>query len=339
MIRHISFEKTPNFKSISHEVMGKAIFDFQVNNQKEYEGEPLDLPTVEFHGTEKIHGTNAAVCYNNIDGLWVQSRNNVIKIGEDNCGCAQAVANNEAEWLVLINHILIKHNIDLDAFTLTIYYEWAGGNIQGDNCAVSGSDKKAFIFAYARVSDDEGHLDWVDTKGISNDDCGIHNITDYPSYHITVNFNELERAQELLDSITFKMIEPKSPVGTHFNLDNVGEGAYYIAKVGTELIRFKHKGDAHGGKPKKKKTQEPINDARVQLLTNVAEQITPVWRLTQGITETGASTMKDFGTLLKWIVADIEKEESHMFVDIEYKEVHKYVVACVKSYFTETIGV
>jgi hypothetical protein len=46
-----------------------------------------ELPTVEFVGTVKLHGTNAAVCVRGADGpLWAQSRKNVLSKDRDNAG-------------------------------------------------------------------------------------------------------------------------------------------------------------------------------------------------------------------------------------------------------------
>jgi hypothetical protein len=38
----------------------------------------LKKPTLTFKGTVKLHGTNAGVSYNEVDGLWAQSRENII---------------------------------------------------------------------------------------------------------------------------------------------------------------------------------------------------------------------------------------------------------------------
>ena len=341
MKQHIPFGDTPNFKSIVHDMKKSAVYDYQVANKCEYvEGDPLVMPTIRFFGTEKIHGTNASVCYNHADGLWAQAKNRIIEIGDDNYGCAAAVMAQQDVWLELMLSLANEQNIDLDIHTLTIYFEWAGGNIQGDNSAVSGLDKSAFIFSHARVSMGDVHIKWISTVDAQASKHGIYNLTDYDMYTITLDFNDLDACVATLDDITLNVVEPKSPVGTAFNLDNVGEGVYYIALVNGELIRFKHKGLLHGGKPKQPKVRTPMDSDRIVFLIDLAAELIPVWRITQAIKETNATTMKDIGNVFKWIHQDILKEETVILADAntDYKDVQKFVVASVKEYYVDHIG-
>jgi hypothetical protein len=47
------------------------------------------LPTLKFTGTVKLHGTNAAIVYQQNVGHWYQSRNRVITSINDNFGFAE----------------------------------------------------------------------------------------------------------------------------------------------------------------------------------------------------------------------------------------------------------
>jgi hypothetical protein len=94
------------------------------------EGTPIfsdePLPIVKVTATEKIHGTNASVCYNHIGGFWVQSRKNIITPEKDNAGCAFDAYQKEAQWMSIINTLASTHNIDLSKNTISVYYEWCG---------------------------------------------------------------------------------------------------------------------------------------------------------------------------------------------------------------------
>ena len=58
MKRLIPFESIEQFRKVVKDI------NF-INGKNEI------LPTLNIIGTEKIHGTNAAVCYSNDDGFWV----------------------------------------------------------------------------------------------------------------------------------------------------------------------------------------------------------------------------------------------------------------------------
>jgi hypothetical protein len=101
-------------------------------------------------------------------------------------------------------------------------------------------------------------------------------------------------------------------------------------------FRLKAKGLKHGGKPKAKKVQMVSNEELATLVV-LANKLTPVWRITQGIKEVGAKSMKDTGNLLKWVNLDILKEEVPSLVEagIEFKQVQSYVSKVVKDYFVD----
>ena len=82
MKRHIDFGEIKQFRNVVRNVQdsaqyiktedGIAIFDRNVK-----------FPVIKAYATEKIHGTNAAVCYSNVDGFWVQGRNSIITTEKD----------------------------------------------------------------------------------------------------------------------------------------------------------------------------------------------------------------------------------------------------------------
>ena len=131
-------------------------------------------------------GLRGAICYSEPDGFWVQSRKNIITPEKDNAGCAAWCYEREAQWMVLVEQLSEFHNIDLNKNIITIYFEFAGGNIQKNSC-VSGFDKGAYIFEFFKVSPIEPSeteeskwfetIDYIDY--VYEDRVGIDNIMCY----------------------------------------------------------------------------------------------------------------------------------------------------------------
>ncbi len=232
------------------------------------------LPVIVATGSEKIHGTNAAVCYSAPDDFWVQSRKNIIDTEQDNAGCAFAAYANEKEWRQIINLLADEYNINLFENIISVYFEWSGGNIQ-KNSALTGLDKRAMIFQYFKVSPIEPQLandgtetsaKWLETKvlvdipsnvdpmyvtedmrgkWVDNPEKNIFNIMNFPKVQIEIDFNEALMSQNKMIALVNTM-EKNSPVGQAFGIDNnIGEGYVFTFVYKGEINRFKVKGDLH----------------------------------------------------------------------------------------------
>lgn len=320
---------------------GKPIFDYS-----------LKAPIIKVTGTEKLHGTNMGVSYSNMDGLWVQSRNNIITTDSDNAGCAFYVVSNQAEWVDIITLLAKEYNINLDENIITVYAEWAGGNIQ-KNSAVSGLEKSVFIFEHFKVSpidaDTKNPSIWLRTvvgeNPISNNDKRIYNVLDYPSYEIEIDFNSPLLAQNKMIELVESIVEPSSPLGKMFGFEeNVGEGIVWTFPFKDSILRFKTKGEKHSSS--KVKTLKAVDDAKEQAKIDFANYATPSWRLEQmwqnvfGIDGDRAElSMKSMGLFLKAVMADIVKEESDLMVErgLEPKDVGSKVSNIARVWFQENL--
>ena len=343
-MKHIPFGSTPRFPALYNLIKSHLIYDFQVDNKCEFVEEEhlsqLEFPTISFQGTEKIHGTNGAVCFNNKDGFWVQSNSRIITPEEDNEGCARAAYANKDYWLLILAHLAIKYDINLDTHTITIFYEWCGGSIMKSNSAVHGEEKLAMIFEFASVTPlDYNHTleepMWINTQQIDDPTNRIFNISNYPQYTITLNLNNPEECEQQLQSLV-DSVEHHSPVGQAFgHPDNTSEGMYWFAIHQNKVVRMKSKGEKHGGKPKEKKTQNPLSSEEEILYQQIAEDMTPVWRLNQAIQETQATQQSDIGKVLGWVNKDITKEEQHVFEKhkIQQKTIQKFTTQIIKDYY------
>ena len=87
-------------------------------------------PTYTFNATEKIHGTNAGVCFSNLDGIWFQSRESIITLEKDNMGFAFFGTTNKDTLINIIQDLAKENDINLDTDIITIYGEWAGGKLR-----------------------------------------------------------------------------------------------------------------------------------------------------------------------------------------------------------------
>lgn len=322
MIKYPSIEQFRNVvKNIQHQAAytgqdenGETVFDFL-----------KPKPVIRVNGTEKIHGTNAGISYNNIAGMWVQSRSNIITPEKDNAGCAFTAEQNRNAWIDIISELQDAHNINLDTHTITVYYEWCGGNIQ-KNSAVSDMSKRAIIFKLFKVSPIEPSEDeaskWYPTCtyggqrtfNCSNHDAEIYNIMDFTYYEFEIDFNKPEAAQNNMIACMLE-IEANSPVGKQFGKDgNIGEGLVIEFIYNGARHAFKVKGDKHSAS--KVKVQKPVDLEALAKVDKCVEEITHEWRFVQGMTEVfGAEYERDIdrkklGEFLKWITSDTIKEES-----------------------------
>jgi len=92
-------------ENVTHEVQyvgsgeeGKAIYNLSAPK-----------PTLTFKGTVKLHGTNSSICLNATDGFWVQSRQNIITIENDNADFA-AFAEKNKRGLDFCTISFVVHN-------------------------------------------------------------------------------------------------------------------------------------------------------------------------------------------------------------------------------------
>jgi len=253
MKRFIKYPSIEQFRIIIKNVRHSAQYaGYNEETQSPIFDYSLEFPKIKVIGTEKIHGTNASVCYSNPDGFWVQKRTSICTPESDNAGCAFVAMQNEDAWKDIIFSLAEEHNIDLDKNIISVFYEWCGGNIQ-KNSAVSNLDKMAIIFRHFKVSPiepDETYSEWKETSvnghWIDCPEARIWNISNFPTYEFEIDFSNPEKSQNNLIKTVEEVIEPSSPVGKTFGQEsNIGEGLVCSFIYKDSLNMFKVKGDAH----------------------------------------------------------------------------------------------
>jgi hypothetical protein len=348
MKKVFKFPSIESFSSIVKNVREKAKFVGLDDEGKAIFDETLRAPVYEFHGTVKIHGTNASICYNEKHGLWVQSRTNIITPLSDNAGFAGYVEANKESFMKLVKDYVSKNNLDVSEDTVCIYGEWCGGSIQ-KGVAVNKLSKMFVIFGIKlmqktdKIDPETGEVlldgSWLNHIGVKNESIQCYNIEDFPTFKVVVDFENPKLSQNEIIDLTIQ-VEEKCPVGFKFGVEGIGEGIVFSCTLNDgSVVRFKSKGEKHS-KTKVKVLKEVDNELEV-LKQNLALELTPDWRVDQAIQEVfntlnnGVVDVKGLGDVIKWVLADIVKEESHKLAEakIELKQLSSYISANVKKRF------
>lgn len=319
----------------------------------------LISPMLNAVASEKIHGTNGSVCYSNDDGFWVQSKSNIITPEKDNAGCAFTAYNNKKQWMNVIFALASFHNIDLDKNIISVYFEWAGGNIQ-KNSACSGMTKKAIIFQHFKVSPLEQSIQddpdaeredsyWLETVAdegfVSNPDVEIYNIMDFDVFTFPLDFDSPAMSQNQMNGIV-ELIEKNSPLGKALGIDgNIGEGIVVTVSYKGKVFKFKVKGEKHSKSKVKKlpvvdeaKEREKIDFANYACSPSRLEQ---AWQETFGINnEKNVPDIRFTGDFLRNIIKDVMKEEMDILGEkgLEPKDVNSLISKISRQWFMSELN-
>ncbi|MFW5847309.1 MAG: RNA ligase family protein [bacterium] len=286
-------------------------------------------PTLSFRGTVKTHGTNGAIC-KYADGSYVfQSRENELSFMHDN-----SYFMNEMQTK---NYKKLFDGIEFDEYCC-IYGEWVGKGIQ-KNVAVSELPHTFIIFAM-RI--DGEYVDIAEYPQLRLPEDKIYNTLDFPHWDIEIDFNEPEVALEKIVDMV-QEVENQCPVGKYFGVEGIGEGIVFEYNKDNVRYIFKAKGEKHAGKSKVKKIKKGQDPETIRKLKEVANKVTPVWRLNQMLTETcdlnngGYIDRTKLGDYLRNLVQDVIKEDLDIITDAGYtvKDVAKYISEIGRLYFFE----
>jgi hypothetical protein len=284
-------------------------------------------PTVNAQATEKVHGTNASVCFNEVDGLWVQSRKNIITLFSDNGKCAAFVETTVGTWFKMIQQLASDYKIDLMESTIVVYFEWAGGNIQ-KNSALSTLDKRAMLFPHFKVvkidgsPNDDGYeyCQWFENT-IDYAEENIFPLSECKTWNMELDFSDLNKIDEMFNKL-INDIEGDSPLGNTFGVKgNIAEGVVVTFTYNDELFRFKVKGERHTASKVKTLTPEEACAEQVKVdfvnLVCTAGRLEQAWQGIFGIeNEIQNPNIKCIAEFMKAVNADVIKEESDMLVEM-----------------------
>ena len=302
------------------------------------------LPTLEFIGTVKIHGTNASVVFSHEGVIEAfQSRERVLSITSDNAGFCMWGERNKDQLSPLFQAFKTKHTLNPDQ-KLVVFGEWCGPGVQ-KGVAVSQIPEKMFVVFNITIADPDGNkteLPPDEIQEICKSSTAVRSVYEFETYKIDIDFNAPQLAQNKLVDLTLA-VEEECPVGKHFGVTGIGEGIVYW---NPELnLSFKVKGEKHSvSKVRTIKEIAAVDIERMASAKQFVETVITENRLNQGIAKLGEMGLdvdiKNTGTFMKWVVSDGIKEEYDVIVasNFDMKEIGKMASDVAKKFWFEKLG-
>lgn len=318
---------------------------------------------VKFNASIKLHGTNACIGFEVDNGevvtnsrvvsnVWAQKRTQVMTSSNDNFGFAR--------W---VEEVIEPRIIGKEVYSrmwasgvFRLYGEWAGPAVQ-KGVSISDIPQKSFFpFAYSwslKVDSPPEEVAWhyfvddpvgVDIlrdilRGFRIEDVdNIYSLGKFKTY--TVDMTSSESVGKFANEVSadVDLIDAIDPyVKDKFGIEGHGEGLVLQAKIfvghefaagngpgvdaGVKTFRFKAKGESHSvTKVKKAVTVDFLKATKIDEFIDftVTEN-----RVKQGIQETGAEDIKGISDVIRWVVADVEKECMDDLGDLQWEDVKK----------------
>ena len=341
--KHYSYPSIGQYRNVIYNVNHNATYNGQDENGDPIYDSARPKPSLKFIFTEKQHGTNFSCILdykNNV--IYYQSRENIITPAKDNAGSASFIASIQEDFVNMIESTVDRRGYDIVA----IYAEWCGKGIQS-TVAISQVDKFAMILDVRLINDEKDRL-WLpieEVKKVKLHEHRIYNIHDHQTWEMEIDFNNPVLKQNDIIDLTME-IEKSSPTGKSFGIDGIGEGV--VGKCITEGYNndsglwFKSKGELHSGKSKVKVLRE-VDNEKINKTIDVANQITPSWRLSQMLEKTydlnngGLLDRSKLGDFIRAVIADVVKEDLDIVLSngLEMKDVNKYISDICRRYYFE----
>ena len=329
----------------------KAVISHSCYEGKDPDGQPIynrniPKPKVGFTGTVKLHGSNAGIAFNNVDGLWVQSRSNIITPEADNAGCAFFVHARKDIFIGLIKQVAERENIDLSANTVLLYGEWCGGNIQ-KGVAISGLDKMIVIFdakvrPFSQTEIDDSTSFYVSSSGLMDNPNLIYNVEQFGTYNLDIDFERPDISQNEMVKLV-EAVEAECPAGKFFGKSGIGEGIVWRAEYNGQRFVFKTKGEKHSTSKVKKIAE--VDTEKMDSILEFVEYAVTENRLNQGVEQVFTTNgieadVSKTGDFIRWVIGDVVKEETDVMKDngLEPSNVNRHVSEKSRKWFMNFVN-
>lgn len=302
------FPSIKQFRDVIRHVKRKAEF-----MGLDTEGAPIInpapiLPKLNFRGSVKLHGTNAAVVYTP-EGIFFQSRERVLSQEADNAGFYAHMSMHGDALRRIVGSIekqcCLHPSLDN---TIAVYGEWCGGNIQ-KGVALNGLPKMFVVFAI-RVNGDWKNID--EYAWLTDSAASIYNVAQFDQFNMAIDFERPETAQNELGELTMA-VETRCPVAAKFDSFGIGEGIVWrCMEDPSSDFWFKVKGEKHSAS--KVKTLAAVDAEAMTAVRDFVDMAVTEQRLEQGLQnlvgeQQKAFEMSSLGDFIRWVFADVMKEE------------------------------
>jgi hypothetical protein len=223
----IKFPSIGQFKDAIKEVKYKATHLGVGDDGEQITDYGAKLPTLFYHGTVKLHGTNSSIVITPDGEIIPQSRNRVLSLDNDNFGFAKFVIEEVGEdiWNKMSSNLRKLFKIS-DDDSIVIYGELCGGNIQ-KGVALSKLPEMFVIFASKIVNGEFSrwlNLDFpINVEVFQNYHPKIKDINEFPGYSLYIDFEKPSAITNQLVEWT-NSVEKECPVAHQLGSDGVGEG-------------------------------------------------------------------------------------------------------------------
>lgn len=329
------YHKIPQFRDVVKTVQHMAHFvGLDKDNQPIYDTN-LDKPTLNFIGTVKLHGTNAMITYTPEEGIKAGKRSSLLPDWEyfAHSGFNGFVWSNKEYFEKKMYELWKTYCVQGEQ--ITVFGEWAGKGIQ-KGVGISELPPSFYIFdcKVRNIETNEDTWIYIDNPRFRFDLIGVHNIYDFTTYSINIDFNNPKKIQNTLIELTTE-VEKECPVSKQLGVKNnlLGEGIVWMSFYKDVKLIFKVKGEKHSNTKVKKLAE--VDTEKLESIENFVEYACTDNRIDQGITESEAKERKDVGNLIRWVANDIIAEETDTLSDnnLVWKDVAKPVADKIRKHF------
>lgn len=335
-MQHSKFTDIGQFRDAIRNIKHAAQFVGVAENGELIMDRQAEMPTVSFHGTIKLHGTNAGVAQDKDGNIWYLGRKQVVTVEKDNAGFAFFAESHKENFIPFFQ--AIRENNDIVDETVIFYGEWCGKGIQ-KGIAITELPKMFMIFAVKVVPEEGENYYLTRDKYCDFQDPvnRIFNIHQFPSFDIDIDFSNPAEAQNQLTDLTLE-VEKECPVGKAFGINGIGEGIVWEGHYKNNRYIFKTKGEKHSSSKVKKIVH--VDPEKVNSIKEFVEYTVTENRLNQAIEQVFTCnaiepSRKGTGDFLRWIVQDIHKEEMDTMVEnnLEPKDVNGKLSEKARNWF------
>lgn len=305
-----NFPSIEQFRNVIRNVHHKAHFDCIGPDGKPVYKRSAQMPTLNYRGTVKCHGSCSGIVRKPDGSIEFQSKERVLSLEEDNLGF-MAYMVEHIVTLNLLMDLICKLTGNSRTSEVSVFGEWCGGNIQ-KGVGLNGLPRMFIMFA-VKIDDEWVNMDVLNTAEAVT--INIYNVIHFPKFELQIDFENPHEIQNKLVELTIQ-VEDECPVAKDFGVSGVGEGIVWQCTdpgYNSSKFWFKTKGEKHSVSRVK-----VLAEVDVEAIRNINEFVDAVvtdQRLEQGLHNLQHEQLKPFaiksmGDFIRWVYNDVVKEES-----------------------------